>query len=89
MKNSLFKKEHVEQIAQERMKICNACEHIDRDGSTCFVLGTQPCCRICGCKLAWKTRALSEGCDDKRWKPLVDYEDEVKINNDLGIDNEH
>lgn len=87
--NSLFKKEHVEEIAQQRLKICDACPHIDKEGTKCFLPGTQPCCGLCGCKLAWKTRALSEGCDDHRWEPILTPEEEVEVNQKLGFTNEH
>lgn len=87
--NSIFKKEHVEKIAEKRMDICNKCPHIDKEGSKCFVPGTQPCCGLCGCKLAWKTRALSEGCDDHRWEMILTPEEEVEVNKTLGITNQN
>jgi hypothetical protein len=90
--NSVFQKQHVELIAQERMEICNACPHIDRQGDKCLAPGSQPCCSLCGCKLAWKTRALSDSCGDKanpRWHALVTEEDEDQIKKQLNIsDNE-
>lgn len=83
--NSLFKKEHVEFIAQERMDICNECEFIDRTGSECLIPGTSPCCSVCGCKLAWKTRALSEGCDKGKWEALLSEEEENEVNKKLDL----
>lgn len=83
IKNSVFKKSHIEEIAKARMEICNSCENIDRNGDKCVMPGTQPCCGLCGCKLAWKTRALSEGCDIHKWKALVSYEDEKLIDKKL------
>ena len=83
--NSIFKKEHVEEIAEARLKICGTCEFLDKEGTKCFVPGTQPCCGVCGCKLAWKTRALSEGCDEHKWEAILTPEEEVEIRKTLGI----
>jgi len=61
--NSIFKKEDVEEIAQQRMQICMNCGLYDVQGVGCFVKGTHPCCNEklggCGCSLSLKTRALS------------------------------
>ena len=91
LNNSVFKKEHVEKIASERMAICEECPHIDRQGDKCFAPGTQPCCGKCGCKLAWKTRSLSSSCGDEenpRWNALVTEHDEAEIFNKLNIKND-
>ena len=61
IKNNIFKKEHVEQIADIRLNICKMCENYDDDGKECLVPGTQPCCGECGCSLALKIRSLSSG----------------------------
>jgi hypothetical protein len=87
VKNSVFKKADVENIAAERMKICATCDHIDTTGDKCVVPGTQPCCGLCGCSLHLKTRALSASCDDNRWLALVHPEDEEIIFQHLEIDN--
>lgn len=89
--NSIFKKEHVEVIHKDRMSECNKCPHIDLEGSKCLVPGTQPCCSLCGCKLSWKTRALSESCADEenpRWEAILTPEEEDEVNKKLGINNE-
>ena len=91
LRNSVFRKEHVELIAKERMDICNSCEFIDHSGDKCFVPGTQPCCSKCGCKLAWKTRSLSSSCGDEenpRWNAIVSEQEEAEIFNKLNIKNE-
>ena len=62
IKNNIFKKEHVEAIAQERFKICIACSLFDARGDNCMAPGTQPCCSDCGCSLAFKVRSLSSDC---------------------------
>ena len=82
IKNNIFKQDHIEALAEERMDICNKCPHLDREGTKCEVPGTQPCCGICGCSLALKTRALSSSCpDDKpKWNAVVTEEQEDQIN---------
>lgn len=89
--NSLFKQEHVEQIAAERMSICNNCPHIDQKGSLCVMPGTQPCCGKCGCSLAFKSRSLSSACGDEenpRWHALLSQEEEDALNEKLNNESE-
>ena len=84
--NSVFKKEDVEVIAAEREKICATCEHLDLEGSSCLVSGTQPCCGQCGCSLKFKLRSLSSDCGDEenpRWKALLSQEEEDAFNQTL------
>lgn len=79
IKNSVFKSEHIEEIAKARMTICETCEHIDTEGSKCIAPRTQPCCAMCGCSLGFKTRALSATCGDTenpRWHALLTTEEE-------------
>ena len=77
--NRVFKKEHVEQIAAQRMAICNTCTHIDREGGRCAIPGTQPCCGLCGCSLGLKIRSLSSYCDDERWGAVLTQDEEDKL----------
>lgn len=87
VKNSVFKKADVENIAAERMSICATCSHLDTKGDKCMVPGTQPCCGLCGCSLHLKTRALSAYCDALRWKALIKPEDEEILFQHLENDN--
>jgi len=87
--NSIFKREDVEEIAQQRMQICMSCELIDVQGEGCMVLGTQPCCNEklggCGCSLSLKTRALSSECPLNKWGAELTEEEEDKLNEKLGL----
>jgi hypothetical protein len=83
IKNSVFKQEHIEEIASFRMDICNSCVYIDNEGSKCYVAGTQPCCGECGCKLSFKTRSLSSDCPKGHWKAITTQEEEDAIINSL------
>lgn len=85
IKNSIFTKDDVENIANERMYICDSCEHIDRKGDKCLVPGTQPCCGECGCKLHWKTRSLSSSCPVGKWKEELTEEEAQKLEQKLGL----
>lgn len=75
IKNRIFKKEHVEEIYEERILICKGCESYDESGSGCAVPGTSPCCNQnkggCGCSLALKCRALASECPKKKWGPVL------------------
>lgn len=87
--NSIFKKEDVEQIADQRMSICRKCELYDKKGSGCIVPGTQPCCNQdkggCGCSLSLKTRSLSSACPLNKWDAEMSQEEEDKLNEKLGL----
>lgn len=71
--NSIFKREDVEFIAEERMKVCRKCPSgcYDASGEGCMIPGTAPCCNQnkggCGCSLSLKTRALSDKCPFGHW----------------------
>jgi hypothetical protein len=87
--NSIFKKEDVEQIAQQRMQICEKCALLDVQGDGCMVGGTAPCCNEklggCGCSLTFKTRSLSSECPKGYWLAEVTQEEEDVINQKLGL----
>lgn len=79
LKNSVFKQEHIEEIANERMTLCRACPHIDMKGDKCELPGTAPCCGLCGCCLSIKTRSLSSDCalsTNKKWKAILNQDEE-------------
>jgi len=87
--NSIFKKDDVEEIAQQRMQICVKCALYDVQGIGCMVGGTAPCCNEklggCGCSLGFKTRSLSSECPKGHWKAEVTQEEEDLINQKLGL----
>lgn len=80
IKNSVFKKEDVEQIADQRMEICKSCSLFDEVGAGCILPGSHPCCDEkkggCGCSLAFKTRSLSSECPKGRWKAVLTQQEE-------------
>jgi hypothetical protein len=86
IKNNIFKKEHVEEIAFQRLLICTECKHYDIKGEGCLVKGTAPCCNKntggCGCSLSIKTRSLSSACPltTPKWKAVLTEEEENKLN---------
>lgn len=82
-RNKIFKDEHIEAIANERYKVCLACEHIDKEGSKCAVPFTNPCCSKCGCSLGLKTRSLSSECPVDKWSALLTEEEEYKFLNSI------
>tara|TARA_R110000868_G_scaffold85331_7_gene240198 strand:- start:1229 stop:1555 length:327 start_codon:yes stop_codon:yes gene_type:complete len=89
IKNNIFKKEHIEEIAAERLRACESCSHFDKSGSKCEVPGTAPCCGLCGCSLALKTRALSSQCADEdniRWEAILNEQEEDQLNDHLNQD---
>lgn len=88
--NSIFKKEHVEAVAEYRMFVCKNCKLFDVTGEGCVMPGTQPCCNEkkggCGCSLSLKTRSLSSECPLKKWKAEMTEEEEEMLNKKLKED---
>jgi hypothetical protein len=80
LKNSLFLDDKIEEIADERMAICKKCPNLDTKGTDCLLPGTQPCCKLCGCCMALKTRVLSAKCDDDKWFAVLSQEEEDNLN---------
>jgi hypothetical protein len=83
IKNSVFKQEHVEEIATKRNAICQSCDLIDKTGDKCFMPGTQPCCGVCGCSLQFLQRSLSSKCEAGKWDAILTDEENDELNNHL------
>jgi hypothetical protein len=83
IKNKTFKKQWIEDIANDRWMICKGCEHLDTIGGKCAAPGTQPCCADCGCSLGFKTRALSASCPKGKWQAHVNANEEAAIIREL------
>jgi hypothetical protein len=86
VKNNVFKKKEVEEIAEARLEICKGCEHYDTQGSLCALPGTQPCCGSCGCSLVLKSRSLSSSCPMNKWAALLSEEEVDKIYDKISKD---
>ena len=71
VKNKVFKKQDVEDVANARWLHCSVCPSLDVYGNDCAIKGTQPCCKDCGCSLGLKLRALSSSCPKGKWKKVV------------------
>ena len=89
IKNSVFKQEHIEEIALQRDAICQSCDLIDRSGDKCFMPGTQPCCSVCGCSLQFLQRSLSSKCEAGKWDAVLSEEESDALHNHINPDNEN
>mgnify|MGYP003118845000 CR=1 FL=1 len=81
--NKIFKKEHVEAIASDRLKICVKCGLFDSKGDNCLAPGSQPCCSDCGCSLEFKIRSLASECPKGYWEAVVSEDQEEIINQQI------
>lgn len=79
LKNNLFKKEHIEELYEQRLEICKGCKFFDTKGDNCNVKGTQPCCGHCGCSIGLKLRCLSCECPIKKWEAILTKKEEEKF----------
>jgi hypothetical protein len=87
VRNNIFKKEHIEEIAFSRNEVCVKCPYIDLKGDKCAVIGTQPCCSECGCSLKLKTRSLSSECPKGFWKAVTTQQEEDLIRQSINKTN--
>lgn len=92
LRNKIWKQEHIEIIAEERLSICraNMCNHYDRYGtSEKAVFKGEESCAACGCRLDLKTRSLSSNCGLEElqmtplWTALVSEQDADMIKNQI------
>ena len=83
IKHKIFKKEHVEIVAKERLAICKKCSLFDTKGDKCLVPGTQPCCGSCGCSMDLKIRSLSSECPEGKWDAILSHEENYLLNEQI------
>ena len=83
IKNTMFKKEHIEAVATDRFQLCIKCSLFDAKGDSCLAPGSQPCCSDCGCSLAFKVRSLSSECPKGYWDALTTEDQEDIINQQI------
>jgi len=83
LKNRVFKQEHIEEIYEERLVVCNGCPNKDDSGKYCYAPGTQPCCKVCGCSLQLLLRSLSSECEEGKWEAVLTEEQEDELNSNL------
>ena len=83
IKNRIFTRDDVEEIAKIRWDICTRCRNFDTIGHSCAVPGTAPCCKDCGCILNLKVRSMSASCPIGEWAAFMNKDDEEKLKNSL------
>lgn len=85
--NSIFVKEEVEKIANERYEICKTCplNSSNRDkpdfapGKYFSSLRPDEHCSGCACNLHAKTRSLHTSCPLDKWKAVATPQEAAKI----------
>jgi hypothetical protein len=65
VRNTIFTTPEVEEVFDQRMKICEGCEFAVRDQD-----GKVVKCGKCGCKSEFKLRSLSSSCPLGKWESL-------------------
>jgi len=93
IKNNVFKKSYIEDIANYRWQQCKTCVHLDIKGDKCAMPGSKPCCAECGCSLAFKTRSVAAECplkgDDKKWEQVMEADQEQVLLTNLQKKDDH
>jgi hypothetical protein len=87
--NSVFVKDSIEQVHNERLKICMTCPHNSQ--SMKELMGYKSFrpdlhCTVCGCNLDMKTRCLACECPIKKWVAVASVEEEKQITDKLESD---
>ncbi len=83
IRNNIFRRIHVEEIARERYSICIGCDSFDKGGSSCIMPGLGICCSECGCVIDLKVRALSDSCPRGFWKEELSDDEEEMLNEQI------
>lgn len=85
-KNNLFPeekmKELIQEVADERMAICNNCDMHSRNRVGYHSLRPDDHCTNCGCTLSAKTKCLSCECPLSKWKAVLTPDQEKEIDGD-------
>lgn len=88
IKNSLWVKEEVEKIAEERNNICRTCDKNSLNAQTERDFNPGPYyssmrpdvhCTICACNLHAKVRSLHTACPAGLWEEVATKEESAKI----------
>lgn len=83
--NSVFVRESIEKIAEERTAICRGCpvnsDIAKKNGYTTFRPDFH--CTNCGCDIHFKTRSLSQVCPLGKWKAEITQEQENELDKKL------
>lgn len=85
--NSIFVKEEVEKIAEERKAICAVCpknsnnkDKTDFDpGPYYSTIRPDEHCSVCACNIHAKVRSLHTGCPLDKWGAVADIQEAAKI----------
>lgn len=85
--NSIFVKEEVEKIANERHEICKTCPHNSSNSKEEFFeagkyfseLRPDEHCTKCACNLHAKTRSLHTDCPMGKWPAVATPQEAAKI----------
>lgn len=64
--NYLFSKGKVREIAQKRLKVCNACHYNSNKARSSYKVPFKHC-TVCGCSLLIKPYSMESECPKKFW----------------------
>lgn len=88
IKNSIFVKEEVEKIAEQRYAICKACPRNSKNnnkadffspGKYYSEIRPDEHCSMCACNIHAKVRSLHTSCPEARWAAVATLEEAAKI----------
>lgn len=66
----------IKRVSEERLAVCDGCEHHSKNKKT---LRPDDHCTLCGCMLKAKTKCLSCSCPLEKWKAMVSAEEEEQM----------
>lgn len=87
IKNSIFVKEEVEKIADERYEICKACPKMSANkdkpdfnpGKYFSTVRPDEHCSVCACNVHAKVRSLHTNCPIEKWLAVASVQEAAKI----------
>lgn len=87
--NSIFIKEEIEKVANERQEICKGCS-MNSDHAKRFnkykTFRPDYHCVSCGCNIIMKTRSMAEHCPLDKWPAQMSKEEEEELTKKLEKD---
>lgn len=82
IKNSIFPKEAVEEVAAERLAICKACNYHSSNAKSKGYKTSRidDHCTHCSCTLHTKTRSMHAACPIKKWEAIITPDEQQSLN---------
>lgn len=85
--NTVFVKEEIEKLAEQRILICRACPRLSTNikekntepGKYYSAKRPDEHCTVCACNIHAKVRSLHTSCPEKKWLSVANKEEAARV----------